>query len=216
MCDVVLDYRKKYAKYQLNKYYPDIEIVSNEFMDERISKWSKWRITRKWKYFNTERYLGYYIKPKTKTVEEAHKLVAPLDEICYQYLSREDADHFLKNHRNVDDTFWDGFCPITHQIILDLCKRVSYRGKYRDYYAQRKELYKLVKNNKNKKNISNDNLTLFYTTTWVGRHCFQVFIDEIGKLTKRMEAYKPKEEKPVDKYQIVAGRYLVRQSFLEG
>ena len=107
--------------------------------------------------------------------------------------------------------FGMGFVLITHQIILDLCKRVSYRGKYRDYYAQRKELYKLIKKNKNKKNISNDNLTLFYTTTWEGRRCFQVFIEEIGKLSERMEAYKPKEEKPADKYEIIAGRHLVRQ-----
>ena len=79
-----------------------------------------------------------------------------------------------------------------------MVKRVSYRGKYRGYYAERKELYKLIRNNKNKKNISNDNLTLFYTTTWEGRRCFQVFIDEIGKLSEQMGAYKPNVEKAAD------------------
>ena len=111
LCDVVLDYRKKFAKYQLNKYYPDMVIVSEEHLDSRMPKWSKWRIKRKWVYFHTERYLGYYIRPKTKTVEEVRKLVAPLDEICYRYLSKEDADRFLQNHRKVGDAFWDGFCP---------------------------------------------------------------------------------------------------------
>jgi len=111
----------------------------------------------------------------------------------------------------VGDAFWDGFCPETHQIILDLVKRVEYRGKYRDYYAQRKELFELIKKNKNKKNISNDNIMLFYKTTWEGRRCFQVFIEEISKLSEQMEAYKPKEEKPADKYEIIAGRYLVRR-----
>ena len=126
------------------------------------------------------------------------KLIASLDKVCFEYISREDADDFLQKHRKVDDTFWNGFCPITHQIILDLVKRVSYRPKYRGYYAERKELYELIKNNKNKKNISNENLQLFYKTTWEGRRYFKVFVDEIRELCKQMDTYKPKEKKPVD------------------
>ena len=95
-----------------------MEIVSEEHLDSRLPKWTKWRIKRKWESFQTERYHMYYIKPKTKTVEEVRKLVAPLDEVCFEYISREEANSFLQKHRKVGDTFWDGFCQITHQIIL--------------------------------------------------------------------------------------------------